>query len=167
MRPHFILSALACLLLLAGCANYQLGNKVELPFQTVYVKPVINHSFAPQAEVILANQLIEDLNRSGRVKTADAGADATLDIVLTDYDRGVTATRPQDTQQARAFSLTLIATVTLTNNRTGEVYIEKRELSASQQAFTDGGFIQSEYQAMPILTRKLAEMISDQVLGAW
>lgn len=167
MRTLTLLSALFGLLLAAGCANYQLGDRVEMPFSTVYVKPVINRSFAPQAEVILANQVIEDLNRSGQVKTADAGSETTLEIILSDYQRGVTATRPQDTQQARAFSLTLTATVTLTNNRTGEIYIEQRELTASQQAFTDGGFIQSEYQAMPILTRKLAEMISDQVLGAW
>lgn len=167
MRPHLLLSALACLLWLSGCANYQLGDRVDLPFQTVYVEPVVNHSFAPQAEVILAKQVIEDLNRGGQVKTADAKADATLSIVLSDYQRGVTATRPQDTQQARAFSLTLTASITLTNNRTGEVYLEQREITASQQAFTDGGFIQSEYQAMPVLTRQLAEKISNQVLSAW
>lgn len=167
MRLLFILPAVLGLFLAAGCANYQLGDRVEMPFDTVYVPPVVNHSFAPQAEVVLANQVIEDLNRSGQVKTSEKGADATLSIVLSDYQRGVTATRPQDTQQARAFSLTLTATITLKNNKTGEVYIEQRELTASQQAFTDGGFIQSEYQAMPVLTRKLAEMITQQVLGAW
>ncbi len=166
MRLLLILPVLLGLLL-SGCANYQLGDSVEMPFKSVYVKPVVNHSFAPQAEVILANQVIEDLNRSGQVKTAEKGADATLSIVLSDYQRGVTATRPQDTQQARAFSLTLTATITLTNNKTGEVYIKQHELTASQDAFTDGGFIQSEYQAMPILTRKLAQMISSQILGAW
>ncbi|MBK1858794.1 LPS assembly lipoprotein LptE [Cerasicoccus arenae] len=167
MRLILLFPALMGLLLAAGCANYQMGDHVEVPFKTVYVKPVINRSFAPQAEVILANQLIEDLNRSGQVKTADPGADVTLNIVLSDYQRGVSATRPQDTQQARAFTLTLTATVTLINNKTGEVYIEQRNITAQQQAFTEGGFIQSEYQAMPILTRKLAEMISSQVLGAW
>ncbi|MGE9296831.1 MAG: LptE family protein [Puniceicoccales bacterium] len=167
MRSLLSLTALLGLWLCAGCANYQLGDRVDMPFQTVYVKPVVNRSFAPQAEVLLANQIIEDLNRSGQVKTADADADTTLSIVLLDYERGVTATRATDTQVARAFALTLTARITLKNNRTGEVYLEQREITASQQAFTEGGFIQSEYQAMPILTRKLAKEITDQVLGAW
>jgi len=162
-----ILFAPMLLLLGAGCANYQLGSRVDMPFETVYVKPIINRSFAPQAEVILADQIIEDLNRSGQVSTADAGADTTLEVVLLDYDRGVTATRSTDTQVARAFALTLTARMTLTNNKTGEVYIEQRDVIASQQAFTEGGFIQSEYQAMPVLTRKMAKAITDQVLGAW
>lgn len=166
MRPPALLFALTCACL-AGCANYQLGDRVEQPYDTVYVKPVVNRSFAPQADALLAAQVIEDLNRSGQVKTGDSDADVTLEIYLVDYQRGVTATRPQDTQAARAFSLTLVASITLTNNRTGEVYIKEREMSASQQAFTEGGFIQSEYQAMPVLTRKLAEDIASQVLGAW
>lgn len=156
------------LLWLAGCANYQLGNNVELPFKSVYVKPVVNHSFAPQAEVSLTQQVTEDLVRSGQVKTTtESSADTTLEIILIDYQRGVTATSARDTQSARAFSLTLTALVTFKNNRTGEVYIDQREITATQQAFTEGGFIQSEYQAMPILTRNLADMISGQVLSAW
>ncbi|WP_309398211.1 LPS assembly lipoprotein LptE [Cerasicoccus maritimus] len=167
MRLLALVPALLCLWLAAGCANYQLGDNVELPFKTVYVEPIVNKSFAPQAEVTLANQLIADLNKSGQVKIADKGADTTLKVVLIDYQKGVAATQANDTQVARAFTLMLTAQVTLTNNKTGEVYIQKRELMATQQAFTNGGFIQSEYQAMPVLTRSLAEKIANQVLGAW
>ncbi|MEO0796325.1 MAG: LPS assembly lipoprotein LptE [Verrucomicrobiota bacterium] len=167
MRQTLIIFTLLGAWLLGGCSNYQLGDRVEMPFKSVYVAPIINRSFAPQAEVILANQVIEDLNRSGQVKTGDKYSDVSLKIILIDYQRGVTATRPQDTQVARAYNLTLTAQVTLINNKTGEVYIERREISTSQQAFTEGGFIQSEYQAMPVLTRKLAQEITEQVLGAW
>lgn len=166
MRLLLLIPALLGLFL-TGCSHYQLGDDVAVPFQRVYVPPVVNHSFAPQAEVLLADQLIEDLNRSGQVKTGEAGADAILEIILIDYDRGVTATSARDTQSARAFSLTLTAQVTLKNTKTGEIYIDKRAITATQQAFTEGGFIQSEYQAMPALTRTLAEMIANQVLGAW
>jgi len=167
MRQFVLISTLLSLWLGAGCASYQLGDRVDMPFDTVYVKPIINRSFAPQAEVVLADQIIEDLNRSGQVKTAGVDADATLEVVLIDYQRGVTATREADTQEARAFALTLTAKMTLTNNKTGEVYIAQRDIITSQQAFTEGGFIQSEYQAMPVLTRKMAKEITGQVLGAW
>lgn len=167
MRFLFLVPALLCLWLAPGCANYQLGDKAAVPFKTVYVKPIINRSFAPQAEVTLASQIITDLNQSGRVKTAEPGADATLEVILVDYQKAVSATEARDTQAARGFSLYLTAWVTLKNNKTGEVYLENFPVTAEQQAFTSGGFIQSEYQAMPVLTRQLAENISNQVLGAW
>ncbi|WP_309382737.1 LptE family protein [Cerasicoccus frondis] len=167
MRLLSLFPVLLCIWLVSGCANYQLGDKVEVPFKTVYVPPIINRSFAPQAEVTLASQVIEDLNQSGQVKVAEGGADAKLSIILSNYEKGVSATQSTDTQAARAFTLILTATITLTDNRTGEVYIDQRNITATQQAFTNGGFIQSEYQAMPVLTRSLAEKISNQVLGAW
>ena len=35
---------------ISGCNSYQLGNPAELPFESIYIKPVSNDSFAPQAQ---------------------------------------------------------------------------------------------------------------------
>ena len=39
------------LLILSGCSSYQMGIPDKLPFATIYVEPVENQTFAPQADV--------------------------------------------------------------------------------------------------------------------
>ena len=87
------LSALA--LFAAGCANYRLaGTPTELPFKSVYVKPVRNDSYAAQASNLLTNEISNAINRTPNLKTALAGdAQATLSTTIVSYERKPVATR--------------------------------------------------------------------------
>lgn len=164
-----LLGAVATLLLVAGgCADYQLGAGTRLPFESIYVAPVVNRSLAPQAQAVLTDQVVDRLRRDARVHVTDAvGAQAQLTITLVDYRRSMGASQAGDTQLARSFEEELIAEITLTDKRTGTTYIDKQRVSARQQVYSGSSLSQAEYNAMPELTGKLALAITNAVQGAW
>ncbi|MGE9294119.1 MAG: LPS assembly lipoprotein LptE [Puniceicoccales bacterium] len=166
-RPIF-LAVMALMLLLGACSHYQLGPPGELPFRTLYVAPAINRTYAPQPGALLTDQTISDLQGHSNVKIVQSEqADATLGISIVEYERSVGATQSQDTGLAQSYILTMVCLVTLTDNRTGEVLMETRRVTASQQAYVQGGFQIAEYQAMPVLTREMARKISNVVVSVW
>ena len=164
----------------SGCHSYQLGNPVELPFESIYIKPVSNDSFAPQAQALLSTQIRDAFIRDGRTKlvTSREAADAVLLINLTDYKRYAAARQSDDTTSAASFSLVLAAEVSLFNQNKGDYYFLKRIINESSSAYVNNpysdpaaaqtqDFLQMEYQAMPRLTHDLSRRIADLVLSTW
>ncbi len=155
---------------LAGCANYHLGAGGPLPFHTLYVPPARVAASVPQAAAPVSEMLRQSLLQEGKVQLANqADADATLEVTLSNYQRGSDATQQNNTLNAVAFSLMLEATCTLVDNRTGKVYFKDRKIEVREQAFVQNGvsFNESEYQAMPRLARDLSEKIKDAVVSTW
>ena len=46
--------------LLSACKSYHLGSPTEIPFKSIYIKPVSNKSYAPQAQAIVSAMLREN-----------------------------------------------------------------------------------------------------------
>ncbi|MES2694626.1 MAG: LPS assembly lipoprotein LptE [Verrucomicrobiota bacterium] len=161
--------ALTFALFVTGCANYQLGTGGTPSFRTLYIEPVANKTMLPQSQPLLSTRLRETFARDGRVSLAPSsnGADATLTVVINDYHRDVAAVREGDTGLARKFNLTLGATCTLKDNRTGKFIFENRPISAIREAFTDSGQLQSEYQTLPLLAEALATKVAHAALDVW
>lgn len=166
--------------LLGSCANYKLGAPAQLPFRTLYIRPASNESFAPQAQAVLSAQLRDAFirNNSVRVVANKDEADAILGVNLTEYTRDVGSRRRDDTRSAQDFDLALAAEISLYNQKEQSYYFTDRLVESRTNAFVDNpfrdedapqteSFSQSEFQAMPILTRELARNIADQVLGGW
>lgn len=171
LRQPAILLVFTCLfsaLLLGGCGRYQLGRNAEPPFRSVYVKPVSNASFAPQAQALLTTQVREAFLHDGlvQVRTEDE-ADAVLEIVLQDFRRTVAATRIEDTGLAEKLRLELRADCTLSDSRTGQVYFKNRLMTATADSFPEESSQQAEFQTMPTLTQNLARRIAYEVLQVW
>ena len=165
---------------ISGCNSYQLGNPVELPFESIYIKPVTNDSFAPQAQALLSAQIRDIFIRDGRTKlvTSREAADAALLITLTEYNRLVAARQSEDTALAASFNLVLAAEVSLFNQNKGDYYFQERIIKESSSTYANNpyttpataqtqDFLQMEYQAMPSLTRDLSRRIADEVLSTW
>ena len=165
---------------ISGCNSYQLGKPFELPFESIYIKPVTNDSFAPQAQTLLSTQIRDAFIRDGRTKlvTSREAADAVLLINLTEYNRYPAARQSEDTTTADSFSLVLAAEVSLFNQNKGDYYFLKRIINESSSAYVDNpyatpavaqtqDFLQMEYQAMPRLTHDLSRRIADEVLNTW
>ena len=184
--PHALRASMLAMLTLftvaftSGCKSYQLGNPVELPFESIYIKPVTNDSFAPQAQALLSAQIREAFIRDGRtqVLTKAETADAVLFVNLIEYKRRAAARQSVDTAVAAGFSLTLLSEVSLFDQNKGDYFFQNRVIQKSANAFvndpyaTPAGtqtqdFLQSEYQAMPRLSRELARRIADEVLSPW
>ena len=168
------------LVFISGCNSYKLGNPSELPFESIYIKPVSNDSFAPQAQTLLSTQIREAFIRDGRTKivTNREAADAILLINLTEYNRRDAARQSVDTTAAASFRLILAAEVSLFNQNKGDYYFQERIVKESSIAYVNNpyatpevaqtqDFLQMEYQAMPRLTRDLARGIADEVLSTW
>jgi hypothetical protein len=165
---------------LGACKSYQLGSPTELPFESIYIRPVSNQSFAPQAQALLSTQVREAFLRDGRVRLVadEADADAVLTIGLTQYNRRAGARQSGDTAVARELVLGLSAQTSLYDTNRGRYHFQGRQVDEQSNAYGDDpyanpalpqtqGFLQSEYQAMPRLTRGLAQKIADEVLSPW
>lgn len=167
-RNILSLATLGTLLCLLGCQHYQMGSPAALSFDSIYIEPIRNESFAPQAQALLDQQLTLAFMEDVRVKvTREDDAEAFLSIVLVDYRTNVSATEESDTVVGRSFNLTLTAHCTLVDAQTGDALLRNIPVSATVDAFVDQGFQQSEYQAMPVLTRNLAKKIRDLTLSGW
>jgi hypothetical protein len=169
---------LACVF--GGCRSYQLGNPAELSFETIYVKPVENDSYAPQAQALLSSQIRDAIIRDGRLQivTSEESADSVLLVKLTEYKRETAIRDSQDTTVGVDFDLTLQAEIALFDQVNGDYLFRERRLSERSNAFVNNpyaaagalrsqGFLQAEYQAMPRITRDLAKKIADEVLSPW
>ncbi|MGF1482998.1 MAG: LPS assembly lipoprotein LptE [Opitutales bacterium] len=168
MRWLYLFRVLAGLcLLLTGCAHYSLDRPGQLPFDTLYVEPVENRSFAPQAQETLSLQLITALRQAGVTTVASpAQADAILSVSLADFRREGSATQAGDTGLAASYILILEADCTLSASN-GEVFFENRRILAREQIFLDSGQQPAEFQAMPVLARTLSGNIRDAVVSTW
>jgi hypothetical protein len=165
----FLLTVLVGLATLASCAHYRLGTGGQPGFSSLYVTPVHDTAGVPQAAAAVTAQIREAFLRDGRVALAasPSEADAVLTIALAKYARETLTAQPRDTGLARKFGLTLDATATLTDRRTGRVLFENRPLRADRQIFTDSGQTLAEYDAFPLLAEQLAQAAAHAVLDTW
>jgi hypothetical protein len=168
-RRLAFLAGLVAVICLSACSHYRLGPGGSRRFATLFVEPVATRALVPQAQALVATQVREAFLRDGRVTLVNsaAEADATLRLVLTGYDREVAVARADDTGLARRFDVHLRATCTLTDNRTAQPLFTDRPLAATHGVFTDGGQLQSEYQAMPLLAEQLAASVLHAALDTW
>jgi len=163
---HFV-AALGAAVAMGGCAGYQWGDPVDVPFQTIHVPPPVNASLAPQAAALLGTALRQELEQSGRVALGGAGSDAVLSVTISGLEREISAEQQSDTALARKWRVTLSADCSLANPQTGKVFFERRKVSAFDEVYVDGGLVAAEYQNMPVLTRRLATAIAREVLSVW
>lgn len=160
---------LLALTVLSGCANYHLGTGATPAFRTLYIEPVANRTLLPQAQALLSTQIREYFIRDGRVSVVNSAelADATLAVAISDYHREVAAGRADDTGLARKFNVTLGATCTLQDRRSGKAIFTQRPVQAVREVFTDSGQLQAEYQTLPLLADALAAKVLHATLDVW
>lgn len=167
------------MLLLGGCTSYRLGSPTETSYNSLYIEPVQNSSFAPQAQQILSSQIRKSIIRDGRLSLASSPneADARLEIELMDYQRSSSAYNRDDIDVALSYSLSLVANVSLWDEGQNAYLFKDQTFHASEQSYVGNPFDNSvisannfnaaEYNSIPLLTRRLAEKISHYVLSPW
>ena len=176
----FGFAATLALLLLVGCESYRLGHPAELPFETIYVRPAANDSYAPQAQALISSEVRASIIRDGRVRllAKEDEADALLTITLSEYKRAPAARRKDDTERAVEHDVSLTATISLYDTRSQAYLLKDRSLNERDNISANNPFTlsiasaaqslqQSEYQTMPKIARNLARKIVDEALGGW
>lgn len=180
MRHSFVaIISSVTLLLWSACASYKLGTHGTLPFESIYIVPAKNESFAPQAQALVSAQVREAFIKDGRVKVLSSieSADVVLELTLSDYDRNVGARLRADTVAARTVNLGLTASVSLFEAENGVPVFELRQISQTTTVHSDNpyagstrqqqSYIQAEHNAMERLARGIARKITDEVLSPW
>lgn len=157
------------LLALSGCASYQLGETAALPYHSIYVAPPKNLSTLPQFEAPLAAALRQSLLQSGPVTlSGSAASDATLELTVVEIKRDIAAVTAEDVGRGRKFELTVSLELTLREPvEGGQIYIDSREFSVTQDVYSDSGLVDAEYQATPELSRIIAERATELVVDLW
>jgi hypothetical protein len=168
--PTLLTATLLSLILFApACSHYKLGTAGQLPFRTLYIPPIENLSLAPQVTALITKQLIFSLQRAQEIKIVQSQkeADATLEIMVVDFQQNVAATQASDTVLGESFDLILEAYMSIRNNYTGNYYLRNHAVIANKQAFVTGGYQPALYEIMPVLTQDLADQIRDEVITVW
>ena len=157
-------------LVLVGCSHYTLGSASKLDFDSLYIAVAHNQSYAAQVDQPLSEQLRQTFLQEGNLHLADQkDADATLEVTVSDYKRTAAATQQGNTLNAQSYALTLTAKCTLADNRSGKMYFKDKLISVTEDTLVQNGdnFNESEYQAMPKLSRDLAVKVKDAVVTTW
>lgn len=165
--PCALLIGVVLSCLWTACGHYRLGTEGQLAFHKLYIAPVTSVASIPQARALVGTQLREVFLRDSRVELVNSAeeAEATLEVVLQSYNRAPTVARDDDIGLARQFALDLSADCTL--RLKDRLLFEKRRITATREAFTDGGQLQSEYQTMPLLAETLARNVAHATLDVW
>ncbi len=163
--------ASAVALAVSGCGNYRLaGTPQPLPFSTIYVKPVVNRSYAPQATQTLSAQVANMLAQSPNLRVSyESDAEATLAVEIADYKHSLKATREDDTALGLSYEIEMTCRCSLLDNKTGKYIFRDKPVVYKDIVYLGGmgDLIGPEYQNMPILARGMARRIADEVLGIW
>jgi hypothetical protein len=178
LRLSTLISLALVLAAVAGCRSYQLGHPSELPFESIYIRPALNNSFAPQAQTLISSDMREAFIRDGRVKlvTNEVDADVVLLINMTDYERTPGARANDSTRKGFSFDITLNAMVSLYDQNKGRYLFQNELVDASATAYTENPYLPApniqtyhiaERQAMPNVSRLMAQKIADRILGVW
>ncbi len=153
-------------LAVSGC-NYAFGPGGEPPFSSITVEPVKNETFAPQMQAEIHRQLADSLMQEKALHVVPSGGQGRLSVSLVEYRREISAVNPKDTVQASTYRLSLTAKITLVDARNGKVLMKDRVVRAWLSAYADDGFLRTESQTLPLVSRELAKQIKDAVTGVW
>lgn len=170
-KSYYLLSAalfLTFAIAAAGCAHYRPGTGNTPEFHSIAFAPVINESYAPQAQTIVSDALFQAFARGGNVavESNQATADVVLHVVIKDFQKMIGATKADDTGRARSLVMMLKSQVTLTEGATGKA-IYTGEFTVQQEVYADSGAIRAENEAMPQLATLLADKVYRAVTSKW
>jgi hypothetical protein len=151
-----------------GCGHYQLGLIHNPPFKTMFIEPIRNVSYAPQAQALLSDALARAFATDGTIRLTGKGmADADMRVTIVDYRQTMAASLDTDTVLAASYEVVLEAKVSIVDAQSGRFWIQDLPVSATTQIFTKSGYVQGPFEGMPVLTRDLANKICGKVISAW
>jgi hypothetical protein len=170
MKTTYLLLGVMALAL-TGCAGYRVGNIQSGDMKNVkmiYVPVVKNESYEPNLPVMVTNAVLRRLDNDGTFTSSrQHGADATLEITVKEMRRTPLRQTRTDVQVSEEFQITLVATATLTNLRSGKRIFTNREVTGSSKYFVQSDLQESERQTMPMAADDLAYNLVKLITEGW
>ncbi len=168
MRTIALIGAIASLFL-GACASYQMGAPADLPYRSIAVAPPKNHSTLPQIEGPLNAALRQAIQTSGELSLETEGAsDATLQVSVLETRRHIAAVSASDVGRGRKFELTIELELSLQKgDGSGQYFFQSRPLTISQDIYADSGLVDAEHQAIPEISRQIANRVTETLVDLW
>lgn len=170
MRVRASIALVCGLLILTGCAGYQVGpvNGVSAGARAVTVKPFRNDTFEPRLSETVDFALRRKLQQDGtyRLDTRNSG-DIVLTGVIVHLQRAPLSFQPTDVLTPLDYEMTLVAKVTATERVTGKVILDK-EFTGRRAIRATANRDLAERQAHPTIAEDLARNITSALTeGPW
>lgn len=161
---------LGLILMLAGCAAYQLGptNHRIAGAQSIQVNPFVNQTIEPRLTVAIGNALRKDLQQDGtyQLDTHDTG-DIIVNGTITKFNRTYLSFDPKDVVTPRDYQLEVTALVVATERSTSKV-VMSRIVSGHATIRVGSDVNSAENRAVPLLAENLAKKASSLLTdGDW
>lgn len=172
-RPSFVLrhsSFLILLLLLTGCAGYQLGptGGQIAGARSVQINPFVNKTIEPRLSEAITHALRKQIQQDGtfRLNTANSG-----DIIVTGdilkYDRVAVALRARDALTPRDYRITITAHITARERVGGKILLD-RDVIGRTDVRAGADLNSAELQGIPLAADFLAVSATSLLAdGSW
>jgi len=126
-----------------------------------------NETLIPRLEVMLANNVIRQLQDDGTFEVADTGsADAILQGTVRSIQREPVRSLQGNVLATTEFELDMNIDYTLTDRVTGK-QLAKRSVVGSTTFFVGGDVQQDEQQALPLAAEKAAVQVVSYLSEGW
>lgn len=167
MRLHFFILPLV---LLAGCAGYQLGptNGLSAGEKSVQVNPFINETFEPRLSESITLEVRKRVQQDGTYKLATHNdGDIIINGVILQYDRSALSYQPGDVLTVRDYQLTVSARITAVDRISGAT--NAQQIVRGRTIVRVGRDLTSaERQAVPLVAYDLARNVVAAIAdGTW
>ena len=147
------------LLVLTGCAGYQLGptNGATAGARSVQVVPFSNQTLQPRLGEAVTAEMRRELQRDGTFKLdSHDDADIIVSGVIVNYVRIPLAFQPSDALTVTDFSLKMAAQVTARERISGKIVL-KQTVTGSTLVIVGSDLTSAERQALPLLANDFAK----------
>ncbi len=168
MRIPALLGLVAALFL-GACASYQMGTPSDLPYKSISIAPPKNLSTLPQIEGPLNAALRKAIQQSGTLKlSTDSQSDAVLEMSILETRRNIAAVNSSDVGRGRKFEFTVNLELSLRKAGTDDqFFLEAKPFSIKQDIYADSGLVDAENQAIPEISRQIAERAAEIIVDRW
>ncbi|HEY8240524.1 MAG TPA: LptE family protein [Kiritimatiellia bacterium] len=163
-----IVLALASAATFSGCAGYHLGSMLPPDVASVYVPTFVNKTKEPLLEVDTTGATIEELQKDGSLKVADADtADAILEVTITEFDLSPVSFRREEETAAREYRMTISVAYVLRRRSDGSIVTESQRVSGDATFALIGNMSSSKLSGIPNASADLAHKIVEQLVETW
>ncbi len=165
-----LLSSIALVLVLAGCAGYHIGP-VQPYFmrdvKTVAVPTFKNETLTPQIENLVTTTVIKQIQQDGTYSVTSADkADAIIEGTIVDLRRRSQRSVRGNVLATSEYNLTVTLEFKIVRRDTG-AEIQTRSVRGITSFFVGGDIQQDERQAIPLAVEHAAQQLVGEISEGW
>ena len=160
--------ALACVVSLAGCANYHIGSSIPKDKRTIAVPTFENASGHPFVEADATQAVLAEFRREGTMRIVER-ENAAIEVT-----GRITSCKLEPMQfdhdypnLAVAYRLTVSADIKVYERATGKIVAHLAHVTGDDIFHTQSDLPSTERDALPRAAARLAKTVVSETLRAW